>query len=66
MQVKIKSPLYKVTIIEMDRFRGSEVLDTKLYDNQNDADAEARKVNSKNTADSAPECYIYAKVTKVL
>jgi hypothetical protein len=64
--MKIKTPLWKVTITEMDRFRGPEVLDTTVYDDEREALAAVNEVNDRIDGSlPPPECYIYAEMKKV-
>ena len=68
--MQITSPLWKVTITESDSFRGQEVLDVLVYDNQDEADAKAAQVNSKlkrslKGGGPIPDCFIFAEVEKV-
>lgn len=63
--MKIKSPLWKVTVIESDRFRGQEVLDVTFYDDEAEAHAAFREVNDRIDGSlPPPECYIYADMKK--
>jgi hypothetical protein len=57
--------MWRVQIIESDRFRGQELLDTKLYKTEKEALAAAKKVNRKLTDDEVPECYIFARVDQI-
>lgn len=57
--------MWRVRIIEADRFRGQEILDTKFYNTEKEAKAEANKVNRKLVGDDVPECYIFASVEDV-
>jgi len=65
MKVKLPKGLWKVTITEYDRFRGAEELSVDFYDNETEAIKAAMKINSKNTSQYVPECYIAAAVLKV-
>jgi hypothetical protein len=58
--------LWKVAIIESDRFRGQEILDVAFYDDEEEAIESARAVNyRRDFVGPVPETYIYAEVTKV-
>ena len=63
--MRIKSPVWKVTVFESDRFSGQKVLEVISYDNEQEALDYADTYNSKNTSKEAPEYYIAAKVDKV-
>lgn len=57
--------MWRVQIIESDRFRGQELLDTKLFKSEKAALAAANKVNRKLKDDDVPECYIFARVDQI-
>lgn len=54
----------KVDIIARDRFSGPELLETKLFKTEGDAEKFIKQYNSKNTETSAPDYYTYATLNK--
>ena len=58
-EIKLQ-PAFRVDIIESERGWGSKVDETKYFDNEIEAKAFVDKYNAQNTADTAPDWYMYA------
>lgn len=52
---------WAVEVWESERGWGRSLLNTYLYDTQENAMEKHQEVNSKNTAPTAPDYYIYAE-----
>jgi hypothetical protein len=64
MKAKKKVTVILVDVVEHDRWSGPDTLETKEFTSEKRAEAFMRKINSKNTAPSAPEYYVEAHVSR--
>ena len=51
---------YEVEVWERDIMQAPEILETRTFDNLQDALTFQKEINSKNTAKSAPNYYVQA------
>ena len=65
MKLDLPSSVWRVRITEMDSFSGPKVVEDLFYDNEQEAQLEASKTNSKNTLKQVPDYYLTASVTRI-